>query len=271
MQQSGGALPSSTTPERLPSFLLSGTPMAGTSGTAPQSTSPSAGAGMFRSAASPPTAITFNERLRAGGGATPRRGGSGAPPTPGRMPPARSLLDGGAPAILPARASPTTPARAVPRGAEKWVTVFGFPSSLEATVVREFRRHGDIVRTLAGKGNWVHLMFTSPVNAQVALHKHWRTVAQGSVMVGIVPCTEPELARDAEDQLERGILSASPSLARGSTPMLTTPSPAHRALRTPTSILRRDSTPATSTTPSALIRTPQPQRGIFGYLADLYG
>lgn len=279
-QHGGGGGGAGATPERLPSFLLSG-PMTGSAGSTPaQALSPpasmaggggSGGSVLFGGAASPPTAITFNERLRAGGGTTPRRGTS-LTVTPGRMPPSRSLLDGGGvPAVV--RASPATPARTVARGTERWVTVFGFAATLEATVVREFRRHGDIIRTVAGRGNWVHLMYATSVNAQVALHKQWRTIAQGTIMVGVVPCTEPDIALNAEAQVERGILSASPSapsVNRG-TPMAATPSPspAHRALRTPSSILRRESTPAA--TPAGFIRTPQPQKGIFGYLADLYG
>lgn len=229
-------------------------------------------------------------------------GAPAAPPlkTPSRMPPNKSLLDSGPPSVLnlrspsaqspgmsgvtPVSASRATPASASRRlqtpasaspavpGVERWVTVFGFPPTMESQVLREFRRHGEVVRTVAGRGNWIHIMYRTAMQAQVALYKPWRLLSGSATMVGTAPCTEPHVARDMEDQVERGILVASPLAASGpSTPMMMSPSPAnHQALRTPSSILRRDQN-TTSGTPASVVRTPQPQKGLFSYLSDLYG
>ena len=301
---------SSATPERIPNFLLSssgagvsGSPngvQGGSSGIV--QASPFGNTPLRGGDVTPQASVTFNERLRPGGGGTPSPvvvGGSGAAAstkssTPARMPPSRSILDAGPPSVLavksPGGAStprtpfsttatvattplPGTPGLRSAPNMERWITIFGFPPSLESSVLREFRRHGDVVRTMAGRGNWIHLMYATPVQAQVALYKPWRIVGGGSTMIGIVPCTEPEIAKDMEEQVERGILVASPSAPptpNSSTPMIASPSPMHRNLRTPSSILKRDVTPNASGTPSA-IRTPQRQKGFFGYLADLYG
>lgn len=43
-------------------------------------------------------------------------------------------------------------------GQGRWVTVFGFGPAMQSLVLREFRTHGDIVRHLPGKGNWIHIL-----------------------------------------------------------------------------------------------------------------
>lgn len=154
--------------------------------------------------------------------------------------------------------------------------MFGFQPTQESQVLREMRRHGDVVRFEGGRGNWTHIMYATSVSAQVSLYRRWRYLPGNTVMFGIVPCTEPEIAREAERKVESAITSASPSLVRRS-PMLTSPSPAHRTMRnssvrTPSSLLRREpitvASPA-AVTPSSTVRTPQPQKGIFSYIADL--
>ena len=208
--------------------------------------------------------------------------------TPSRMPPNKSLLDSGPPSVLSLRSpspspahQPITPASlayrtpgsaspAVP-GLERWVTVFGFSPAMESQVLREFRRHGEIVRTVAGKGNWVHVLYRTPLQAQVALYKPWRILAGSETMVGTVVCTEPHVAKEQEENIERGMMLASPA---GKTPTdamagVRSPSQPHSALRTPASLLRRDHAMPTGSARS-IVRTPQKQTGFLDYLSGLY-
>jgi len=320
-------------PERIPNFLLSAPPTP-TAAPAPAQMAPSPQAfntpttpfGRDYRAGNPTTPVTFNERLRAGGGyGTPgamstRHSQTPTTQTPSRMPPSRSLLDDtgmnsasaaigslsssrnnnnttparpSSMAFPPGRPPPisfSTPANPQPLsnsdldGLERWVTVFGFQPSMEAQVLREMRRHGDVLRSIGSRGNWTHVMYGTSVSAQVALYRPWRFLPGNTVMFGIVPCTEPDVARDAQARVTSAIASASPSSARRPTSMIMmSPSPAARhrtpSLRTPSSIYRnqhRDipsiATPSSAAaTPSSAVRTPQPQKGFFGYIADLYG
>eukprot|EP00871_Galdieria_phlegrea_P005637 jgi/Galph1/6074/GphlegSOOS_G4740.1 len=75
-----------------------------------------------------------------------------------------------------------------------WITVFGFGPSLQAAVLREFRNYGDIVNYIPGKGNWLHLCYKTPLQAQIALGKRIHTIGS-SMIVGSVPCIEPDLVR----------------------------------------------------------------------------
>jgi Nup53/35/40-type RNA recognition motif len=198
---------------------------------------------------------------------------AGTPGASGRKPPARSLLDAGPgvmslqsaspdPSSAHARSSyapmslttpPASPGGAVPApGAERWITVFGFPAAMEGLVVRDFRRHGEVLRTLPGRGNWLHIMYRAPTQAHVALHRPWRMVGGGSTMVGVTACTEPEACAAAAEQHDSTaaapVLVASPSpytpRRDGDSPdpqqpviMMGMPSPS-AGLRTPKSVVR---------------------------------
>lgn len=212
----------------------------------------------------------------------------GAMRTPSRMPPNKSLLDSGPPSVLHLRSPSASPAQAsltpgslahrtpgstspgVP-GLERWVTVFGFAPAMESQVLREFRRHGEVVRTVAGRGNWVHILYRTPLQAQVALYKPWRVLAGTESMVGTVPCTEPQVAREQDDSIEKGILVASPSAAtpQGGVAAMRSPSQPHSALRTPASLLRRDHG-LPSGGAQSIVRTPQKQTGILDYISGFY-
>lgn len=235
--------------------------------------------------------VTFNDRLRED--RDPYEPPTVAPEvhTPStRKPPNRSMLDVGAPSIHSLRspsASPathhtpstttgghygnSTPAPQQPAGTDRWVTIFGFPSSVESQAVREFRRHGEIVRVVPGRGNWTHLLYRTPMQAQVALFRQWRLLGGTDVMVGSVPCTEPSLAKENDEAVEKGFLVASPGARNGASPF-TLDTSAMRAgapspgLRTPSSILRRDPGSAAQ----SIIRTPQRQTGLFDYFTGFY-
>lgn len=172
----------------------------------------------------------------------------------------------------------------------RWITIFGFGGAdMESQAIREFRRHGDIVRTVAGKGNWVHVLYRTPLQAQVALYRSWRILAGTDVMIGAVPCTEPDLAKDEDEGVERGFLVASPATHLHH--MSTSPgrhfdkspqsaarmkSPAGTGLRAPSDVLRTGNvggnrsggvvTEATQT----IVQTPQKQTGILEYFTGFY-
>lgn len=287
----------------------------------------SGGAGLQKSenASRESPASPFDRRV-AGAGFGLHHGASHTPSS-ARKPPTRSLLDSG-PGVMSMQspspeqtrsltssarmASPATPIQrmglfspGVPvdkgtaGGAEKWVTVFGFPAAVENTVLREFRRNGEVIRTLPGRGNWLHIMYRTNSQAQVALHRPWRLVAGGTIMVGITACTEPEAcvsaAEHMDPELSSSMLIASPSnessSAQGSRAMAMMPTPASAGLRTPKSVVRMKSqltsadceTPQqneyqnasravqnsiVSPGPSSILRPPPQPRGILGFLSD---
>jgi hypothetical protein len=65
------------------------------------------------------------------------------------------------------------------------VTVFGFPPDKASAIVRKFRQFGEVLRREDGGPNWVHLSYTSPVDARMALNQNGRIVE--GVMVGVLP------------------------------------------------------------------------------------
>lgn len=240
------------------------------------------------------------------------------PQAPTHMPPNKSMLDTGPASVVNIHTPhvTATPSGFAPvgssltptgygrmsltptgnkEGTESWVTVFGFPATMESQVMRELRRDGEIVKSIPGRGNWVHILFRTSLQANVALNRPWRLLAGTDVMIGTVTCTEPSVARQAEEQVNKGMLLASPGVkdirmdnvgfspaeipalqsirksgtsANGANLEFTgRKSPAlhgHHGLRTPASILRRDQGVAVG--PNSIVKTPQRQTGILQYL-----
>ncbi|KAK4524697.1 hypothetical protein GAYE_SCF05G2600 [Galdieria yellowstonensis] len=89
-----------------------------------------------------------------------------------------------------------------PRSTSCWVTVFGFGPSLQTAVLREFRNYGEIVKYIPGKGNWMHICYATPLQAQIALGKRIHMVGS-TTMVGAVPCVEQDIVRE-ESSLSPG-------------------------------------------------------------------
>lgn len=109
-----------------------------------------------------------------------------------------------------------------------WVTVFGFSPANSSFVLRHFQDVGTVlqhrsshVRTLTwsvcvyglhvhvgqrtSQGNWMHLQFASPLEAQVALSKNGKVLG-GLLMVGVAPCTDKDVlnaSREAEPRVVR--------------------------------------------------------------------
>lgn len=242
----------------------------------------------------------------------------GPPPSasPGtRRPPTRSLLDTG-PGVMALRTPTSTggpsPGRAytpvsmrktgdgdAADGEGRWVTVFGFPAAMEALVAREFRRHGEVVRTAPGRGNWMHVMYRTSSQAQVAQHRPWRLVSGTHVMVGVTACTEPEVVAHLTAEIDSGsgasgrmVMMPSPTVNVASPSTLRTPkmvaegragnrdgmspgpsgidfplSPGTPGLRTPASQAGGDSM-VVSPGPNSILRQPPPPRGIVSYISD---
>lgn len=230
-------------------------------------------------------------RLTPGGvGGTPGGHGMGRSQTPSRMPPNKSLLDTGPPSVMSLKTPssggtrsiqgspmlstpfrtplrPDTPGASGIQASGRWVTVFGFSAPLENIVLKDLRRHGNVVRTMRGKGNWMHVMYGDQRSAEMAIYKGVRII--GGVMIGVISCTEPEVVRQAENDAEKAILVASPGGSTTSTPqdvgrfgtsIMRSSVRASPGLRTPASV-RRD-------IQMNGVQTPQPQRGILSSLSE---
>jgi len=75
-----------------------------------------------------------------------------------------------------------------------WVTVFGFPPSQTANILKYFQTCGEIVRHHVGAANcnWIHIQFQTALQAKKALSKNGKNIG-GNLMVGVVPLDESEL------------------------------------------------------------------------------
>ena len=70
-----------------------------------------------------------------------------------------------------------------------WVTVFGFPRSRTTDILHIFRQYGEFLDQKSSGGNWVHICYSSKLQAQQALAKNGKIIA-GDLMIGVVPCTD---------------------------------------------------------------------------------
>ncbi|KAI0567484.1 hypothetical protein FGB62_2g348 [Gracilaria domingensis] len=280
--------------ERLPNYLLSATRTPHPEDQPPSSfytpSRPTAQRRLSTRNDAPPvfaprTPLTFNDRLRTDKPLedqqrTARTFTPSSKPRTPHIPPNKSLLDTGPPSVRVLRSPSASPATSLTPNSlsartptlgpqDRWITIFGFAPAMEAQALREFRRHGEIVRTIPGKGNWLHILYRTPLQAQVALQRPWRVLAGSETMIGAVPCTEPNVAKLADEQIEKGMLIASPGVAHVSPFSNSLPLPASpiNPLSTPATMLRRDN----QTTTPTIIRTPQRQSGIFDFLSGLYG
>lgn len=77
--------------------------------------------------------------------------------------------------------------------AETWVTVFGFPPEQASNILKYFSRHGEVVaHQIPVRGNWMHLRYSCGIHARQAISRN-ATVLDGSLRIGVVPCTEKDL------------------------------------------------------------------------------
>ncbi|EGD79662.1 hypothetical protein PTSG_10512 [Salpingoeca rosetta] len=97
-------------------------------------------------------------------------------------------------------AGPHTPARSTHHaragGGDTCVTVFGFTPEHAGHVLSELGSCGTIVRKQHGAGNWIHIQFSSRIEAQRALSRSGH-VLHGRVMIGVIPCTDDDFLSGA--------------------------------------------------------------------------
>ena len=56
-------------------------------------------------------------------------------------------------------------------------------------VLRQFQKYGEIIKHKVGEGNWITVQYASKLQAQKALTKNGKIIADG-LMIGVVPCID---------------------------------------------------------------------------------
>jgi hypothetical protein len=73
---------------------------------------------------------------------------------------------------------------------ETWITVFGFPPSATSYILQEFANYGQIINHVPStQGNWLHIQYQSKLQAQKALSKNGKILAN-SLMIGVMQCID---------------------------------------------------------------------------------
>ncbi|KNC49526.1 NUP35 protein [Thecamonas trahens ATCC 50062] len=67
----------------------------------------------------------------------------------------------------------------------RWITVFGFPTSSTSFLLKHFQRYGEILNYLPGQGNWIHIEYAQPIHAQQALARNG-TIFNEKLMIGVM-------------------------------------------------------------------------------------
>lgn len=96
-----------------------------------------------------------------------------------------------------------------------WVTVFGFPPSSVSLILSHFSQCGTIVDKAfsSQNGNWIHLRFSSRIECDKALNYNGKIVAN-SLMIGVIPCTDPNIMNDEAGKEDREPRTKIRSLSR---------------------------------------------------------
>lgn len=105
------------------------------------------------------------------------------------------------PAAVAAGAAPAP----APEAESCWVTVFGFSPTNSSFVLRHFQDVGTVLQHRPSYGNWMHLQFASPLEAQVALSKNGKVLG-GVLMIGVAKCTDRDVmssSKEAEPRVVR--------------------------------------------------------------------
>eukprot|EP01135_Chromosphaera_perkinsii_P004625 Nk52_evm18s292 gene=Nk52_evmTU18s292 len=78
----------------------------------------------------------------------------------------------------------------------RWVTVFGFPPSASAVILKQFLLYGDIIQHIMAPqgGNWMYIQYQSEVQAQKALSKNGNVI-NGVIMLGVVPTIDVDIIK----------------------------------------------------------------------------
>ncbi|GBG32314.1 Nucleoporin NUP53 [Hondaea fermentalgiana] len=107
-------------------------------------------------------------------------------------------LDLSSPLVLASRARAGSGVDGMTGGAAQssWVTVFGYPTGAGFAVLRHFQNYGEVHEHRNESGNWMHILYSSRVQASRALAQngHFINVGDAQVMIGVKPCSDPRLA-----------------------------------------------------------------------------
>lgn len=81
---------------------------------------------------------------------------------------------------------------------DRWITVFGFPSGHSSVILSYFHNFGQILRVKHSEngGNWIHLLYTTKLQAEKALGKNGKILDPGNIMIGVVRCTDSSVISD---------------------------------------------------------------------------
>lgn len=81
---------------------------------------------------------------------------------------------------------------------DRWITVFGFPNGHSSVILSYFHNFGQILRVKHSEngGNWIHLLYTTKLQAEKALGKNGKILDPGNIMIGVIRCTDPSVASD---------------------------------------------------------------------------
>jgi hypothetical protein len=81
---------------------------------------------------------------------------------------------------------------------DRWITVFGFPSTHSSIILSYFHNFGQILRVKHSEngGNWIHILYTTKLQAEKALGKNGKILDPGNIMIGVVRCTDTSVISD---------------------------------------------------------------------------
>lgn len=75
-------------------------------------------------------------------------------------------------------------------GEEYWITVFGFQMHQVGKVLNLCRQYGEIVNYKTHSGNYMHVLYRTKMQAQLAMSKNGQQLLDNAI-IGVVPCTNP--------------------------------------------------------------------------------
>ncbi|KAK6638506.1 hypothetical protein RUM43_006773 [Polyplax serrata] len=93
--------------------------------------------------------------------------------------------------------SRTSPIKSLDVTENNWVTVFGYPPSASSFILSQLSHCGNIIATRSpAKGNWMHIQYSSKLEARRALTNNGKVFAS-TVMIGVVPCKDQGVLAEA--------------------------------------------------------------------------
>lgn len=97
---------------------------------------------------------------------------------------------------------------------QTWVTIFGFPPAAASYILQQFSQYGNIQKhVVATNGNWMHLQFSSKLQAKKALSKNGK-IFGGNIMIGATPCIDKGVMEGGKENLYSTNLAVTPTSKR---------------------------------------------------------